>query len=245
MANKNAVQGAINETIVASAIQNNSQAIEDIVCAFTENLPNRKLKATIAEREGQHGEKSDVFVRVTGGNNFGMNIKSFKGSGFNQVTRMTIDNFAKQYQLSNNIRKILKELTIAKAKNSRQNWITPEYANIVVTEIRPKAYEIIRYSLLGEDSPELFVLLKSDESIIWIYKMDDLLTYLHNSIDVMVTPRGVLMLNECFSIQKKGGNGKREKYPKDDLRHGGNNIQVKMKTGMLASKLTPITTLYC
>lgn len=40
MANKNAVQGAIYETIVASAIQNNSQAIEDIVCAFTNNLSN-------------------------------------------------------------------------------------------------------------------------------------------------------------------------------------------------------------
>ena len=180
MANKNAVQGAIYETIVASAIQNNSQAIKDIVCAFTEKLPNHI---------GQHGEKSNVFVRITSGNNFGMNIKSFKGSGFNRVTRMTIDNFVNQYQFSNHIREVLKELTIAKAKNSQQNWITPEHANFIATEIGPKAYEIIRYSLLGEDSPKLFVLLKSDECIIWIYKMDDLLTYLRNSIDVMVTPQ--------------------------------------------------------
>ncbi len=36
MANKIAAQG----TIVASAIQYNSQTIEDIVCAFTNNLSN-------------------------------------------------------------------------------------------------------------------------------------------------------------------------------------------------------------
>ena len=142
------------------------------------------------------------------------------------------------------MRETLKKLTIEKARNSRQNWITPEHAGLIVAEIRPKAYDIIRNSLLGQDSPKLFALLKSDDRIIWLYKMDDLLTYLNSSIDVLVTPRGVLMLNECFSIQKKGGNGKHAKYPKYDLRHGGNNIQVKMKSGMLASKLTPITTLY-
>ena len=94
MVNKNAVQGAIHETIVATAIQNNSQAMEEIVLAFESNLPNRKLRATVANREGQFGEKSDVFIRMTGNNNFGINVKSFKGDGFNQVTRMTIDNFA-------------------------------------------------------------------------------------------------------------------------------------------------------
>jgi len=49
------------------------------------------------------------------------------------------------------------------------------------------------------------------------------------------------MLNECFSIQKKGGNGKHDKYSKHDLRHGGNNIQVKMKTGLILKKLNRIT----
>lgn len=51
MTNKNAVQGAINEAIIASVIQNNSQAIEDIVHAFTNNLPIRKLRVAIASRE--------------------------------------------------------------------------------------------------------------------------------------------------------------------------------------------------
>jgi len=71
--------------------------------------------------------------------------------------------------------------------------------------------------------------------------MEELLRYLEQSINVQVTPRRVLMLNECFSIQKKGGNGKHDKYSKHDLRHGGNNIQVKMKTGLILKKLNRIT----
>ncbi len=142
------------------------------------------------------------------------------------------------------VKKVIKKLTIEKATGESQNWITEKYIDMVVDEIRPKAYQIIRHSLLGDDSPKLFVLIKSDDKVIWIYKMEELLKYLENSIDVEVTPKGVLMLNECFSIQRKGGNGKHERYTKRELQHGGNNMQVKMKTGLLSSKLTPITTIY-
>ena len=199
------------------------------------------MRIKIVELEGQHGEKSDVFIRTTGGHNYGANVKSFKGAGFNQVTRMKIDNFVEQFSLSEKFRNIIKNLTLAKAKNSRQNWITAEYADDIVQEINPKAFEIIKYSLFGDDEPELFVLVKSDSKIISIFQMEELLRYLEQSINVQVTPRGVLMLNECFSIQKKGGNGKHDKYSKHDLRHGGNNIQVKMKTGLILKKLNRIT----
>lgn len=243
MSNKNAYLGSLNEKIFAREVQKNPQTIHEIVKVFTTQLPKRGLRIKLVETEGQHGEKSDVFIRTTGGHNFGANVKSYKGVGFNQVTRMPIDRFADQFAISNNIRTILKDLTIEKAKDSRKNWITKEYSEMIIRELKPKAYDIVRISLLGEDSPQLFVLLKTDEQIIRIYKMDDVLDYLHNSIKVKVTSRGVLMLNECFSIQKKGGNGKHEKYSKLDIRHGGNNVQVKVKTGLLASKVLPITSL--
>ena len=73
--------------------------------------------------------------------------------------------------------------------------------------------------------------------------MEDVLEYLNRSIDVKVTSRGIIMLNECFSLQKKAGNGRNVKYLKDDIRHGGNDIQVKVKTGLLASKVSPIINL--
>ncbi|MCY4307924.1 MAG: hypothetical protein OXC57_06580 [Rhodobacteraceae bacterium] len=241
MTNKNAHVGKNHERIFADEVQKNPQTIKDIVSSFTPQVPKRGLRIKIVELEGQHGEKSDVFIRTTGGHNYGANVKSFKGAGFNQVTRMKIDNFVEQFSLSEKFRNIIKNLTLAKAKNSRQNWITAEYADDIVQEINPKAFEIIKYSLLGDDEPELFVLIKSDSKIISIFQMEELLRYLEQSINVQVTPRGVLMLNECFSIQKKGGNGKHDKYSKHDLRHGGNNIQVKMKTGLILKKLNRIT----
>lgn len=243
MTNKNAFVGKDHERIFADEVQRNPQTIKDIVSSFKSQIPKRGLRIKIVEPEGQHGEKSDVFIRTTGGHNYGVNVKSFKGTGFNQVTRMTIDNFVEQFSLTENLRTVIKKLTVAKAKNSRKNWITTEYAEDIVEEIKPKAFEIIKHSLLGDDQPELFVLIKSDSKIISIFKMEELFRYLEQSINVKVTPKGVLMLNECFSIQKKGGNGKHVNYPKHDLRHGGNNIQVKMKTGLLLEKLNPITTI--
>ena len=240
MTNQNAFVGKNHERIFANEVQRNPQTIKDIVGSFTTQVPKRGLRIKIVELEGQHGEKSDVFIRTTGGHNYGANVKSFKGTGFNQVTRMTIDNFVEQFSLSENFRTVIKKLTIAKAKNSRKNWITTDYADEIVEEINPKAFEIIKHSLLGDDEPELFVLIKSDSKTISIYQMEELFRYLEQSINVRVTPKGVLMLNECFTIQKKGGNGKHVKYPKHDLRHGGNNIQVKMKTGLLSEKLNPI-----
>ncbi len=243
MTNRNAAIGKDHEEIFAQEIQKDQQTIHDIVRSFSSKMPQRGLKIKIVETEGQHGEKSDVFIRTTGGYNFGANIKSFIGEGFNQVTRITIDNFSKKFDMSYRFIDIIKKLTIAKAQNSRQNWITEQHVDLVINEIKPKAFDIVQYSLLGEDSPELFALIKRDDQIIWIYRMDELLDYLRNSIDVKVTSRGVLMLNECFSIQKKGGNGNHEKHAKDDLRHGGNNLQIKMKCKLLSSRLTPITTI--
>lgn len=51
---------------------------DEIVLAFTNNLPNLKPRATIASREGRFGEKSDVFVRVTCYNYFGNQIQLIK-----------------------------------------------------------------------------------------------------------------------------------------------------------------------
>ena len=61
------------------------------------------------------------------------------------------------------------------------------------------------------------------------------------SINVEITSKGVISLHSCFTIQRKGGNGKHEKHSKDDLAHGGNNIQVKMKCQALSELLDPIT----
>ena len=73
--------------------------------------------------------------------------------------------------------------------------------------------------------------------------MDDLLEKMNELIDVSFTNQGVIRLNPYFSIQRKGGNGQRVRLPKDDLAHGGNNVQVKLQTGLLFDVVEPLCTL--
>jgi hypothetical protein len=241
MTNRNAHKGRYFENLFCSEITKDPQNIREIVEAFSEFVPkNQEIK--LVEREGQYGEKSDVFISTTGGHNFKASIKSFQGQGFNQVTRMKIENFVVLFGLSDEFRQVLEKSTIRKARDSRTNWISSEDSDFIVRELNHnKAFDILIYSLLGQDSPELFVLIKSDSQIISVYKMEELLEFLRKSINVEITSKGVISLHSCFTIQRKGGNGKREKRNKDDLAHGGNNIQVKMKCQSLSEMLDPIT----
>lgn len=242
MTNQNAHTGTYFEELFSREITKDPQNMKKIAEAFSESIPeNQEIESVI--REGQYGKKSDVFIRTTGGQNFKASIKSFKGTGFNQVTRMTIENFVTLFGLSNEFRQVLEKSTIRKARDSKTNWISSEDSDFIVRELNHnnKAFNILRYSLLGENSPKLFVLIKWDAQIILVYKMEGLLDFLRKSINVEITSKGVITLHPCFTIQRKGGNGRHEKHSKDDLAHGGNNVQVKMKCQLLSGMLAPIT----
>ncbi len=241
MTNRNAHKGTYFEDLFCREIAKNPQNMKKIAEAFSEFAPeNQEIEFMI--REGQYGKKSDVFIRTIGGHTFKASIKSFKGTGFNQVTRMKIEVFVARFGFSDNFKQVLERSTVRKAKNSKTNWISSEDTDFILRELNyNKAFDILKYSLQGENSPKLFVLIKSDAQIISVYKMEELLELLRESIDVKITSRGVISLHSCFTIQRKGGNGKHEKRSKDDLDHGGNNIQVKMKCQALSEMLTPIT----
>ncbi len=241
MTNQNAHKGTYFEELFCREIAKDPQNMKKIAETFSEFAPkNEKIEFVI--REGQYGKKSDVFIRTTGGRNFKASIKSFKGTGFNQVTRMKIEAFVARFSFSDNFKQVLEKSTIRKARNSKTNWISSEDTDFILRELNyNKAFDILKYSLQGENTPKLFVLLKSDSQIIWVYKMEELLEFLRKSINVKITSKGVISLHSCFTIQRKGGNGKREKRNKDDLAHGGNNIQVKMKCESLSEMLDPIT----
>ena len=241
MTNQNADQGTYFEDLFCREIAKDPQNMKKIDEAFSEFVPkNQEIEFVI--REGQYGKKSDVFIRTTGGHNFKASIKSFKGTGFNQVTRMKIEAFVARFGFSDNFKQVLEKSTIRKAKNSKTNWISSEDTDFVLRELNHnKAFDILKYSLQGENSPQLFVLIKYDAQIISVYKMEELLDFLRKSINVEITSKGVISLHSCFTIQRKGGNGKREKRNKDDLAHGGNNIQVKIKCQALSELLDSIT----
>ncbi len=247
MTNQNAAQGTYYENLFRREIVKDPQNIKKITEAFSE-LVSENPKIEFIVREGQYGKKSDVFISTTGGQTFKASIKSFKGTGFNQVTRMKIDAFVDRFGFSDSFKQVLEKSTIRKAiaKNRRINWISHEDTDFILSELNHnKAFDILKNGLLGENTPKLFVLIKYDDQIIWVYKMEELLDYLNKTINVEITKNGVISLHSCFTIQRKGGNGRREDSlrKKDDLDHGGNNIQVKIKCLALSKLLEPITTI--
>ena len=245
MTNRNAAQGTRYENLFCDEIAKDPQNIKKIAEAFSELVPkNEEIEFVI--REGQYGKKSDVLIRTTGGQSFKASIKSFKGTGFNQVTRMKIDAFVTRFGFSDNFKQVLETATKRKAiaKNRRARWISREETPFILSELNHnKAFDILKDSLQGENTPKLFVLIKYDAKIIWVYKMEELLDHLRKTINVGITDRGVISLHSCFTIQRKGGNGKHETRDKEDLDHGGNNIQVKLKDQALSKLLDPITTI--
>lgn len=245
MTNRNAAQGTRYEKLFCDEIAKDPQNMKKIAEAFPEFVSEDE-EIEVVIREGQYGKKSDVLILTTGGKSFKASIKSFKGTGFNQVTRMKIDAFVTRFGFSDNFKQVLEESTIRKAiaKNRRIRWISREDTPFILSELNHnKAFDILKYSLQGENAPKLFVLIKYDAKIIWVYKMEELLDHLRKTINVKITPNGVISLHSCFTIQRKGGNGPNEKRDKDDLNHGGNNIQVKLKDQALSKLLKPITTI--
>lgn len=192
---------------------------------------------------GYHGKKTDVKVKSTDGHKFRASVKSFRGRGFNQVTRSTIERFVNKFNLSKEFECIIKTSTVSKARKLRRNWILAEDEKLVVKEVQPKSFGIIRESLVGSDAPDLLVLINIDKRVIYVHRMRDILDYVRKTTNVKITSRGVISLHLYFTLQKKGGNGRRSKYPKDDLRHGGNNIQIKMSCLPLTTEVSYITTL--
>ena len=115
--------------------------------------------------------------------------------------------------------------------------------SLIIDVFRLKALEIIIYRLLGEDAPKFVELSSEHKTKIFVCSMDEVLQYCEQTVNCFVTERGVHRLNQCFRVQKKGGNRKLAKIGKDDLQHGVNKFLVKMTPSVLVSKLNPIAVL--
>ncbi|MYK21291.1 hypothetical protein F4054_03430, partial [Candidatus Poribacteria bacterium] len=149
MTNQNAAQGTYYENLFSREIAKDPQNIKKIAEAFPELVPeNQEIEFVI--REGQYGKKSDVFIHTTEGHNFKASIKSFKGIGFNQVTRMKIEAFVYRFGFSDDFKQVLEKSTIRKARNSKINWISREDTDFILRELNhDKAFGILKDGLQG------------------------------------------------------------------------------------------------
>lgn len=222
VSNRNAYIGKDAELLFKNSIVNYSDIIDKVRDIF--GIKGSFLHAI---NIGMYAEKSDVKIGFSCGHNIDVSIKAYKKAfAYNQLTRASISNFCKVFNLD--CLDYLQNLIINKSKNVKSNLIPLEEQEKILSIFQPIAKEIVKWSFSNEDTRELLVLYQREENLMRIYAMKDILKSLN--YDIIFTNKGNIIIGNYIVIQRKGGNGSLSKtIPKDSIKHPGNNIQLKLK----------------
>lgn len=222
--NRNAFVGSNPEALFKNSIIDHPTVIQSIKTYF--NLPG-DLDASM--RSGIHGEKADVKLGFTCGHVIDVNIKAYKpSSGFNQLTRASINRFCDIFGINKKNREKLKEIVLNKARNTKLDLFPEPERKYWHSFFEPRVNELIKWGFSYKPSREIFVLFDRNEFLFRIYPMKDILKQLYNK--PLKFTKGGFNIGENVSFQRKGGNGSLSKtIPKTSLMHPGNDIQLKLK----------------
>lgn len=220
--NQNAYIGKNVETLFKNSIGDHIDILNKIRDSF--KIEGRFLHAI---NTGIHAEKADVKMGFSCGHNIDVNIKSYKKAvAYNQLTRTSIKNFCKVFNLD--CLDYLEMLIVNKAKDVKSLLIPIEEQQKVLSIFQPIAKEMVKWSFSNSTARELLVLYEREKSEMRIYTMKDILKALN--YEIIFTKKGNIIIGEYIVIQRKGGNGSMSKtIPKCSIKHPGNNIQLKLK----------------
>lgn len=220
MTNTNAASGKRGETLLRDTIADHPDVIETLRTAY--RIP-AEFTGTMRTSTGQ---KCDVKIDFDG-RNIDASVKSYKGSGSNQIARWTVNNFAKEFGLSDAIREELRELILVKIRSNNELPLFPESRQEVFKEIfDPLLEDIIKKSFSDVPGREILVLYNKIEGIMRIWKMRDVVNRIPKTM--VYTSKGNIVIGECVGFQRKGGNGQHVKVPKTSPEHPGNGVQTKL-----------------
>ena len=223
MRNTNAAAGKEGEIRFRDSIANHSDVIEVLKAAYriTGDFSSTMLTGT--------GNKCDVKIGFSSGRNIDASIKAYKeNAGYNQLTRLTVDNFTQRYELSDAVREVLRELILAKSRSPRRIPLFPLDRREMFKEIiEPLSQRIIKESFSDVPGREILVLFNRDEEIMRIWRMTDVVGRISKTVDY--ARGGNMMIGGCVCLQRKGGNGQYTRVTdKTSPDHPGNQIQIKL-----------------
>jgi hypothetical protein len=220
MTNTNAASGKKGETLLRDTISEHPDVIETLRTAY--RIP-AGFTGTMRTSTGQ---KCDVKIDFDG-RNIDASVKSYKKSGSNQIARWSVDNFAKEFGLSDTIREELRELILAKIRSDSELPLFPQSKQELFKEIfEPLLTDIIKKSFSDVPGREILVLYNSTEGMMRIWRMADVVRRIPKTM--VYTRQGNIVIGKCVGLQRKGGNGKHVKVPKTSPEHPGNGVQTKL-----------------
>ena len=220
MTDTNAASGKKGETLLRDTISDHPDVIETLRTAY--NIP-AEFTGTMRTSTGQ---KCDVKIDFDG-RNIDASVKSYKGSGSNQIARWSVNNFAKEFGLSDTIREELREFILAKIRSDSKLPLFPKSRQEIFKEVfDPLLGDIIKKSFSHVPGREILVLFSRDEGIMRIWRMTDVVSRIPKTM--VYTAKGNIVIGECVGFQRKGGNGQHVKFPKTSPEHPGNGVQTKL-----------------
>ncbi|MCL1995593.1 MAG: hypothetical protein FWG63_05230 [Defluviitaleaceae bacterium] len=220
--NRNAHAGRNVERLIENSIVDQPAVILALKKCF-------KIKGELKNSAGGgiYGDKSDMRINFDCGHYVDANIKSYKGVGFNQLTRTTISGFCNQFNLDASSQNELEFFVVEKSKNT-QGALFPltaqeKWGNF----FNANAKRIVKWGFSSNTNREVLILYNKNTSQVKIYPMKKIV---NNITAEIAFTKGGVNIGRCISFQRKGGNGKASRHiPKVAIEHPGNNIQLKLK----------------
>ena len=227
MKNTNFAAGEKVELLFSESIAQQPDVIELLKTEY--GIDGNFLDATVVRERARGRAKRDVRILFDCDSNIDASVKTNTAkSYYNQLTRLTVDNFAIYLGLSDDIKEDLRDLIMAKCQNPRSLMFPLSERRKFEGVIRPLIDSILEEAFSNNPSHEILVLFNRDDSIMRIWKMEDVLAEISHTISYSKLG-GNMVIGGCVYLQRKGGNGEYANHiDRMSPKHPGNQVQIKL-----------------
>jgi hypothetical protein len=177
----------------------------------------------------------------------GINMKSARpkpgaiSSGFNQVTRMWLENFSNKIGLSDHSKAIIQHGVDNHRLRRSKILIEEGFRKALSSELQDKRFDIMEeiFRGKGNDVAKCLAIYNQTLETFYFYNIEDVILSLADQ-EITYSNRGVIQFGPFITLQRKGGDGNVKTYHKSDARHPGNQIQFKMKILSFVDSVSPL-----
>lgn len=173
------------------------------------------------------GLKTDICIKIDG--EVGVSVKSSSETSFHQIDRRSLEHWKSFLNMPESVFETIKEAILRVSKNSRDKFILDKDQD-KVKDFFSKNLRSIICEIFKRNEKNLKLLMINDKQKrrVYVFNMDETIDFLcKNASTIRFTDKGIVLLGDFISVQRKGGNGKHVKIPKTDWSHPGNQLQFK------------------
>lgn len=235
-----AKRGFKREVAFAKLINENHKFRQNLQTGLSEmNISNGRIRSA---RVMNDRFKADVKVLINENETeyeLGFSLKA-ADANFNQLDRRWLKDWADVTDMPVSIKEMIQSSLDRKLINSRDIFILPEQESYIIPFLEGKKHIIFRELLTkGDEQLKAFVAYDESKNKWFLSRMEDIFNFLLTE-PLSTSKNGVLMIGDCLSLQRKGGDGNIKNPPKSSPLHPSNHLQFKIKPLNIINKVKSI-----